>query len=153
MKILNVCIALLVAGCENSIASGCGDIDVSSGTIESSEASAFVFGPDHDDVVHLADNKLWEVPPLPANQTGRIVWTLAHPNGFAEVFVRRTCTSSPEPFLWLSDPPDFGGGQALATFHECGKPGEFYATIQLVFDGQEWVGISATGAATLNPPN
>jgi hypothetical protein len=112
-------------------------------------------GPAHDADVQLADADVWIVPSLvgATNETpGHVSWTLLHPTTSAHALIRRTCTQEPEPFLWLNDPPNWTASGALATFHACGMPGEFYSTVELAYDGAQWIGVSATGAATLLPP-
>jgi hypothetical protein len=130
---------------------GCVDIDINPRA--DSAAIITLVGPDHDADVQLADADIWIVPSFfveGSEPPEKIVWRLLHPNVPATVVVRRTCAADAEPYLWLSDPPDWTS--ALATFHPCGTPGEFYSTVELAYDGSEWVGLSATGAATILPP-
>lgn len=139
------------------LASGCLEVTTNSSyTNDEAENTTPTtsIGPDHDGIVQLASADIWVVPPLlnGGNIDNAVIWTLSHPNTPANVIIRRSCTANPEPHLWLSDPPDWNGSSALATFHACGVPGEFYSTIELAYDGFEWVGLSATGAATLLPP-
>jgi hypothetical protein len=129
---------------------GCVDIDINPRA--DSAAIITLVGPDHDGDVQLADADIWIVPPLNDGGSDPVVWTLTHPDAPARAIIRRTCGESIEPFLWLSDPPNWSGGSALATFHACGTPGEFYSTVELAYAGSEWVGLSAIGAATLLPP-
>jgi len=110
-------------------------------------------GPDHDADVQLGDADFWVVPQLHGSANSPpVVWTLLHPDEPTTVTVRRVCGNQSEPFLWLSDPPNWSNNSALATFNGCGVPGEFFATVELAFDGTAWVGVSASGAATILPP-
>lgn len=118
---------------------------------------ATIVGPDHDADVQLADAVIWTVPHLQQHDTDvpeAVTWTLLHPNRFiVSATIRRTCFGGiEEPFLWLSDPPNWSDGSALATFKECKGMTDSYSTVELAFDGYQWVGISATGNATLLPP-
>lgn len=128
---------------------GCIDVDVDV-NIKQDDPSITATGPAHSGDISLADADIWLVPPLSGDDA--IVWTLLHPDAPATAVVQRTCSATAEPFLWLSDPPDWSGSGALATFNGCGEPGKFYSTVELTFDGTQWVGVSASGAATILPP-
>jgi hypothetical protein len=108
-------------------------------------------GPNQNASVDLSAADVWIVPLLPAGDVP-VVWTLTHPVESVTAIIRRTCTAQPETFLWLSDPPNWKGSSALATLHSCGVPGEFYATVEVLYDGTQWIGVSAAGAATILPP-
>lgn len=112
-------------------------------------------GPDHHADVQLADADIWIVPPLDSSGVDtpeQVTWALVHPNAPTRALIRRTCTHIHESFLWLSDPPNWTESSTIATLHACGTPGEFYSTVELAYDGVQWIGVSATGAATLLPP-
>ena len=135
---------------------GCVDvnvIDVSTTNEAPSKPTIITMtGPNHNEMVDLSAADVWVVPMLPENSGVPVVWTLTHPPEPTTVVIRRTCTAQPETFLWLSDPPNWKGSSALATLHACGVPGEFYATVEVLYDGTQWIGVSATGAASILPP-
>ncbi len=133
---------------------GCVDVDVIevAAADEPSHVITTMTGPNQSAAVDLSTADVWIVPPLPDNGNIPLAWTLTHPAEPTTAIIRRTCTARPETFLWLSDPPNWKGSSALATLHACGVPGEFYATVEVLYDGAQWVGVSAAGAATILPP-
>jgi len=129
------------------------NVDASTKTTTDDHAVRELVGPDHSANVKLGDADHWIVPPLIGEaDAAPVVWTLGHPDEHAVVVVRRECGPQEEPFLWLSDPPNWNGSSALATLGSCGQFGEVYGTVILEFDGTAWIGISATGNASLLPP-
>lgn len=135
-----------------SLVVGCVDVEaVDVVTADEPPPIATMTGPNQNASVDLSAADVWMVPPLPAGDIP-VVWTLKHPAEPVAATIRRTCTAQPETFLWLSDPPNWKGSSALATLHACGVPGEFYATVEVLYDGAQWIGVSATGAATILPP-
>lgn len=112
-----------------------------------------VIGPDHDADVQLADADLWSVPMLDIGASPEmVVWTLLHPPVSAHVYVRRFCApQTPEPFLWLRESAD-NGGLVIAILPSCDQSNDVFATVELAFTETHWVGIAATGGATLVPP-
>jgi hypothetical protein len=109
-------------------------------------------GPDHSAIVPLATADVWTVPPLDISEFPEmVVWTMEASSEPATVTVRRFCQPTiQEPFLWLHQPTEDGG--VVAMLHGCGKPNEFFGTVTLSFDGAKWIGVDASGAATLVPP-
>ena len=133
---------------------GCVDVDVIDVAPADEPPIAFttMTGPNQNASVDLSLADVWIVPPLPDNGNIPLAWTLKHPVEPTTAIIRRMCTAQPETFLWLSDPPNWKGSSAFATFYGCGVPGEFYATVEVLYDGAQWIGVSATGAATILPP-
>jgi hypothetical protein len=133
---------------------GCVDVDVIDVTAADEQPATIttMTGPNQNASVDLSLADVWIVPPLPDNGNIPLAWTLTHPVESVTAIIRRTCTAQPETFLWLSDPPNWKGSSALATLHSCGVPGEFYATVEVLYDGTQWIGVSATGAASILPP-
>ncbi len=133
---------------------GCVDVDVIDVTAADEQPATIttMTGPNQNALVDLSLADVWIVPPLPDNGNVPLAWTLTHPVEPTTAIIRRTCTAQPETFLWLSDPPNWKGSSAFATFHGCGVPGEFYATVEVLYDGTQWIGVSATGAASILPP-
>jgi hypothetical protein len=143
-----VCASTIVA-LSAAMATAC--VDVASG-VSNTDGVVSAIGPDHDADVPLATADVWTVPPLDINKFPEmVVWTMEASSEPATVTVRRFCQPMiQEPFLWLHQPTEDGG--VVAMLHGCGKPNEFFGTVTLSFDGAMWVGLSASGAATLVPP-
>lgn len=110
-------------------------------------------GPDHDAYVPLADADIWNVPPLNIDITpDTVVWTLTHPKTADHAYIRRFCSPLvPEPYLWLREPEAFGG-ELIAILRACEDADDFYSTVELAYNGAHWIGLAATGTATLVPP-
>ncbi len=149
---LFVC-ALGLIGCDISIvATGYGDVLVDNDSSSDFPENAAV-GPNHDADVNLASSDNWIVPQLPitsGDPSFAVTWTLLHPIDAKKITIYRHCRGT-EAFLWLVDNGD--PNSVIAVVNGCNNaPNETYGEISLVYDGTNWVGMSATGAAILLPP-
>lgn len=102
-------------------------------------------GPAESALVDLASADVWLVPEFVEHPSADppIVWTLKRPTAPAFVTITRWCRLHEEPGLRLSDPPDvwkYGvGGFSGCGFNEYGG-----SSVDLVYDGTHWFGVSAT---------
>ena len=102
-------------------------------------------------MVDLSAADVWVVPMLPENSGVPVVWTLTHPPEPTTVVIRRTCSIEPETFLWLERPTKLGRELCIRDVYAVESPVNSTQR-SVLYDGTQWIGVSATGAASILPP-